>query len=92
MLKLTNHASVYDIDMSALDDHELRQLGQLINDERLRRDPPNIVLTEPEKCLIAGGHSISAIKLIRERLDPKPGLRQAKDAVDAYKRLLNPAL
>lgn len=87
-MKIGTYVDPADIDFASMDSFELDRLDSLVQAERLRRAPPTITLTEPEKCLIAGGHNIAAIRMIRERLDPKPSLRAAKDAIDAYRATL----
>jgi hypothetical protein len=79
---------ISQVDLTTCDDRELDELAAALTAERTRREPPPINLSEAEKCLIRGGHAITAIKLIRERYEPRPGLRQAKDACDAYKATL----
>lgn len=82
---------VNDIEVETIPDHELSLLRIRLENEAVRRAPPVIELTLEEKCLIRCGELISAIKSVRERYSPRPALRHAKDACDAYKDTLTPA-
>lgn len=82
--------NVFDIEVETIPDHELTALRAKLENEAARRSPPVIDLTLEEKCLIRCGEFIAAIKSVRERFSPKPSLRHAKDACDAYKATLTP--
>ena len=79
------HVNVHDINPGELEDWELTVLRARVEEEVARRSQVSIELTLEERCLLECGHTIPAIKSVRERIQPRPSLRQAKDACDAWR-------
>lgn len=77
--------SVHELDIAGLDDYDFGLLKALVEAEAQKRHPPVIKLTLQEQCLIECGHIIPAIQSVRKRYQPRPSLRQAKDACDNYR-------
>jgi len=72
----------FSINLEALAEYDLDMLSVAVAAEKRRRQGP-VELDLAEKCLVRCGQTIPAIKALRARLGL--GLREAKDAVDAFR-------
>lgn len=76
----------FTIDLTQMSEWELSNLKtEIENEERKRKGP--VELDTTEKCLVRCGQHIQAIKAYRNRI-PGTGLREAKDACDAFRNTI----